>query len=204
MDPPSLGCPNSSVAEHHSPLSSNTMYHPTWYITQAQYPLSPEFLELKPIISDLLRKNNFVPSSSFNTTIVGKPCYGDHSLLWPDSFSELSTKQGVPFLSWASSSLSSALWSLTPKIFYLRAHIPQQSHKFNFLFPSKSLPSKYLRFLECLSMKMSYPQTLKPQQMKLHSKKNAFPLSRVPIDRPWSTLMSTTLFDWLLSKRAVF
>ena len=61
VDPQVWDVQNPSVAKHHSPVVIQLL-DSTRYITQAQCPLSLQSLRgLKPIISDLLRKNSFVP-----------------------------------------------------------------------------------------------------------------------------------------------
>ena len=59
VDPRVWDSQKPSVAKHHSPVVIQLL-DSTRYITQAQYPLSLLSLRgLKPIISDLLRKNSF-------------------------------------------------------------------------------------------------------------------------------------------------
>ena len=74
---------NTSVVKHHSPIVIQ-LQDPTKYITQAQYPPSLQSLKrLKPIFSELVRKNLLRPTSSpFNTTILAvKKSNGNYRLV---------------------------------------------------------------------------------------------------------------------------
>lgn len=90
-----------------------------------------------------------------------KPCYLGHSLLCLDSSCDLSAKwrTHTPFSSRAFSSLPDLTWLARPPqtvpedvcLCHIVLGKPTNSA---FPFPLKNLPSKYLGFLECLSMQM--------------------------------------------------
>lgn len=92
-----------------------------------------------------------------------KPCYLGHSLLYLDSSCELSAKwrTHTPFSSRAFSSLPDLTWWARPPqtvpedvcLCHIVLGKPTNSTS---PFPLKNLPSKYLGFLECLSMQMRH------------------------------------------------